>query len=220
MVRPKILTSGILKIENYIKAIEAAGGEAILAQEYAEEFDGLVLCGGVDINPSFYGEQINGSKNINKELDEIEFALLKTFVEAGKPILGICRGCQLINIFFGGSLHQHINNAAAHTSGVVGLDLVHNVVAERESVIYDIYGESFSVNSSHHQAVKKLGKNLKITMHSENDHFVEGIEHTSLPIIAVQWHPERMCGEHLRNDTVDGSKIFEYFINLCKGQTH
>lgn len=215
-MNPKILTSGILKIENYIKAIENAGGEAIVAQEYAEGYDGLVLCGGADVDPSYYGEPIAGSKNINKELDELQFTLLKAFVEAGKPVLGICRGCQLINIFFGGSLHQDIENAIEHASGVIGCDLVHNVTAQKRSVIYDLYGETFSVNSSHHQAVKKLGENLKITMRSEDGKVVEGIEHKTLPIIAIQWHPERMCGAFSREDTVDGSKIFQYFISLLK----
>lgn len=217
-MRPKILTSGILKIENYIAAIENAGGEAIVAQEYAQAYDGLVLCGGVDIDPSYYGEPIAGSKNINKELDELEFALLKAFAEAGKPVLGICRGCQLINIFFGGSLHQDIENAVEHASGVVGCDLVHNVTAQKGSIISNLYGERFSVNSSHHQAVKKLGEDLKITMRTEDGKVVEGIEHNTLPIIAVQWHPERMCGAHSREDTVDGSKIFEHFISLCKAR--
>lgn len=213
-MQPRILTSGILKIENYIKAIEAAGGEAILAQEYAEDFDGLVLCGGVDINPSFYDEQIDGAKNINKELDEIEFSLLKAFVEAGKPVLGICRGCQLINIFFGGTLYQDIVNAKEHSSSEC--DLVHNAKAEKGSVIAELYGEFFPINSAHHQAIKKLGDNLKITMLSEDETVIEGIEHTSLPIIAVQWHPERMCFEKQRPDTVDGAKIFEHFVSICK----
>lgn len=218
MSLPKILVSAKPKKENYINAIEEVGAIPCLNEEYDDSFDGLVLCGGSDIHPSYYNEEMDGSRNIDEARDKQEFALLKAFVEAGKPILGICRGCQLINIFFGGSLHQHINNAAAHTSGAVGLDLVHNVIAEKGSVVQKLYGDTFPVNSSHHQAVKKLGKNLKITMHSKDDHFVEGIEHTSLPIIAVQWHPERMCGEHLRKDAVDGSKIFEYFINLCKAQ--
>lgn len=215
-MNPKILTSGILKIENYIKAIENAGGEAIVAQEYAEGYDGLVLCGGADVDPSYYGEQINGSQHINRELDEQQFTILKAFVEAGKPVLGICRGCQLINIFFGGSLHQDIATASKHS--YPNLDLVHNAIAEKGSVVQKLYGDIFPVNSSHHQAVKELGSNLKITMYSENDYVVEGFEHTNLPIIAVQWHPERMCGIHSRIDTVDGSKIFEYFIELCKNK--
>lgn len=213
-MQPRILTSGILKIENYIKAIEAVGGEAILAQEYAEDFDGLVLCGGSDIHPSYYNEEMDGSRNIDEARDKQEFALLKAFVEAGKPVLGICRGCQLINIFFGGTLYQDIVNAKEHSSSEC--DLVHNAKAEKGSVIAELYGEFFPINSAHHQAIKKLGDNLKITMLSEDETVIEGIEHTSLPIIAVQWHPERMCFENQRPDTVDGAKIFEHFVSICK----
>lgn len=216
VMNPKILVSGILKIENYINAIKNAGGDAFIAEEYDSSYDALVLCGGADIDPSYYGEQVNGSKNINRKFDAIQYKLLKAFVEAGKPVLGICRGCQLINIYFDGSLYQHIEKAEEHSSGISGVDLVHNVVAEKGSVAQKLYGESFFINSSHHQAIKKLGKNLRVSMLSGNGTIVEGIEHTELPIIAVQWHPERMCGEHARNDTVDGSKIFEYFIDLCK----
>lgn len=215
-MNPKILVSAKPKKENYINAIEEVGAIPCLNEEYDDSFDGLVLCGGSDIHPSYYNEEMDGSRNIDEARDKQEFALLKAFVEAGKPVLGICRGCQLINIYFGGSLYQHIEKAEEHSSGIPNVDLVHNVVAEKGSVAQKLYGESFFINSSHHQAIKKLGKNLRVSMLSGNGTIVEGIEHTELPIIAVQWHPERMCGEHARNDTVDGSKIFEYFIDLCK----
>lgn len=215
-MNPKILVSGILKIENYINAIKNVGGDAFIAKEYDSSYDALVLCGGADIDPSYYGEEINGSKNINSEFDAIQYKLLNAFVEAGKPVLGICRGCQLINIYFNGSLFQDIANAKEHASGVPDKDLVHNVNAEKASIVHMLYGENFSVNSSHHQAIKKLGDDLKITMRSADGSVVEGVEHKFLPIIAVQWHPERMCGENSRSDTVDGSKIFDYFIKVCK----
>ena len=84
------------------------------------------------------------------------------------------------------------------------------------SVAEKLYGTEFVVNSYHHQAVRELGKGLKITMRSSDDLVVEGIEHASLPVFAVQWHPERMCFSGRREDTVDGAAIFEHFIRMCK----
>jgi putative glutamine amidotransferase len=214
MSLPKILVSAKPKKENYINAIEEVGAIPCLNEEYDDSFDGLVLCGGSDIHPSYCNEEMDGSRNIDEARDKQEFALLKAFVEAGKPVLGICRGCQLINIFFGGTLYQDIVNAKEHSSSEC--DLVHNAKAEKGSVIAELYGEIFPINSAHHQAIKKLGDNLKITMLSEDETVIEGIEHTSLPIFAVQWHPERMCFEKQRSDTVDGAKIFEHFISICK----
>ena len=139
-----------------------------------------------------------------------EFALMDDFVKARKPVLGICRGHQFINVFFGGSLCQHIPEADLHTGSKA-----HTVAAEEGSVLKELYGPSFSVNSTHHQAVKKLGDGLRATAFWD-DKYVEATEHTSLPIISMQWHPEAMCFDRRRDDTVDGAKIFEHFVTMCK----
>jgi putative glutamine amidotransferase len=144
----------------------------------------------------------------------VEFTLLKAFVDAGKPVLGICRGHQLINVFFGGSLHQDLPEKSLHTNQQ-DLYITHCITAKDNSMLCKLYGPSFVVNSSHHQAVDRLGNDLTATAYW-NDTYIEGFEHCSQRIYGVQWHPERMCVNEKRADTVDGIKIFEWFLNICK----
>jgi len=217
MQKPRILLSGNKKLQFYVDAVNGCGGiaDAKYLPEINTDYDGLILCGGNDIDPAYYGEEIDGSVNIDYERDKVEFALLKAFVDAGKPVLGVCRGCQIVNVFFGGTLYQDIKEARSHSS-YSDFDLIHRVRAVEGSVAEKLYGTEFVVNSYHHQAVRELGKGLKITMRSSDDLVVEGIEHASLPVFAVQWHPERMCFSGRREDTVDGAAIFEHFIRMCK----
>ena len=212
MKKIRLLLSGRINMGNYVNAVIDAGASA--TAEYLPtmdtDFDGLILCGGADIDPKYYNEELGGSVNIDHDRDEAEFALLDAYVKAGKPVLGICRGHQLINAYFGGSLYQHIPEADLHTN-----DSIHPVTAEADSILGRLYGTSFTVNSSHHQNVKVLGQGLRPTAYW-NGRYVEAFEHTSLPVLGVQWHPERMCLQHKKPDTVDGSEIFRYFLRLCE----
>ena len=216
MRKMRILLSVRTNSQFYIEAIEGVGAEPIAKYlpELDTDYDGLILCGGNDIDPKYYGEEMAGAVSIDDKRDTAEFALLKAFIDTGKPILGICRGYQLINVFFGGSLYQHLPETDLHRSGT-DFYSAHNVKAVEDSIIYGLYGSSFSVNSAHHQAVKVLGENLRATAYW-NDKYIEAYEHTSLPIFGVQWHPERMCFGQARDDTVCGAKIFEHFISLCE----
>lgn len=216
-MKPRILLSVNSKRDNYIEAVNNCGGIAVpqYCPDVSTEYDGLMICGGNDIDPAYYNEKMNGSVNIDAKRDMAEFALAKAFAEKKKPILGICRGCQLINVALGGSLHQNILNADEHSS-FADYDLVHKVRATEKTFLYEFYGEEFCVNSFHHQAIKELGKGIDIVATACDRTTVEAIKHKELPIYAVQWHPERMCFENKREDTVDGSKIFEFFIELCR----
>ena len=212
----RILLSGRENIQYYVEAIESLGGIALVNDPQGADgsYDGLLLCGGRDMDPARYGEEVAGARNIDFERDEREWALLEAYIRAGKPIMGICRGHQLINVFFGGSLWQDIPEAELHARKN-DRDGAHPVVAVEDSILYRCYGREFSVNSSHHQAIKVLGRELRETA-SWKGKYMEAIEHTSLPIFAVQWHPERMCFGQAREDTVDGAKLFEYFLSLCE----
>lgn len=214
-MKKRILLSGKWKVENYVNAVNALGAEGTVYEStnIDTSYDGVIFCGGADIHPKYYGEEIDGSKGIDVKNDESEFELLKAYVEAGKPIMGICRGHQLINVFFGGSLTQHIPCAELHVK-INDNAQAHNVKAVKGSILEKLYGEEFSVNSSHHQAVNRLGDGLVATA-MWDDKYIEAFEHKNLPIIGVQWHPERMCFEFSREDTVDGAKIIKYFIDLC-----
>ena len=118
-----------------------------------------------------------------------------------------------MNVYFGGSLYQHLPDANLHTMTSAG-DSVHEMRALKDSILGKLYGETFFVNSSHHQGVKRLGEGLVATAFWNE--YAEAYEHTSLPVFGVQWHPERMCFKHKREDTVSGALVLEYFVNLCK----
>lgn len=207
--------SGKKNLQYYADAVNGVGGEATIAYmpEFDTSYDALVLCGGNDIDPKYYNEPINGSVEIDEPRDTLEFKLLKAYLDAGKPVFGICRGFQLLNIYFGGSMIQHLPDAEIHTCGQDHY-LAHNVTAKEGSVLHRLYGKEFPVNSAHHQAVKELGKDLIPTAYWQ-DTYVEAFEHKTLPVLGVQWHPERMCFTQEREDTVNGAPLIEYFVKLC-----
>lgn len=187
--------------------LDAADKDTFSVDDYAA----LLLPGGGDIDPMYYNEPVEGSEGIDRALDEFQFTILDAFVKACKPVFGICRGHQLLNVYFGGSLIQDIPERADHVP-VNNDDNVHEVEADENSLLAILYGTRFAANSSHHQAVKVPGKGLHVTARGL-DGVVESMEHDSLPIISTQFHPERMCYDKAREDTVDGSAIFAWFLH-------
>jgi putative glutamine amidotransferase len=189
----------------YVRALHRAGGqEAILsprplsdgeAASVLDRFDGLLLVGGGDIDPSHYGENpVPECYGIDSEADVFEMHLARTAIDRGMPMLAICRGFQILNVATGGSLDQHITGR----EGLVG----HGVPGER-SETHDVRvepgtwtakamgTESASVSSSHHQAVARLGDGLAVSGRAP-DGIVEAVEHPEGSwVVAVQWHPER-----------------------------
>ena len=235
MRRPRIAIPEIgQNVSNYTKAVSAAFMEPVVIsmqeanieksvqQEYLEysnfrieNYDGLVLPGGVDIDPSRYGHENRGSVRMVPLLDELQFDVLDAFVRSGKPVLGICRGQQLINVYFGGTLIQDLPTSFRHRSGRPGFDLVHSCRTEEGSWIHHIYGSAFKNNSAHHQACDILGEGIVIDGRCGEDGVAEAIHHEKLPVYGVQFHPERMCLEHARTDTVNGLEIFLFFCGIC-----
>lgn len=204
--------------QNYADAIYAAGGQPILAlgaeEEMAEKMDGLFLTGGVDIEPYRYGmEQAVWCQKPDLKRDEEELKLFHAFFKQKKPVLGVCRGLQLINTALEGTLWQDQGEEcgiSGHTDGAV-----HKVRLEEGSVVKKLFGQELMTNSYHHQSVRELGKGLKIT--AKAGQIVEGIEHESLPIIAVQWHPERMTGQYLQTrEETDMKPLFQWFVEMCR----
>jgi len=216
-MKPRILVAAKLKKESYVAAVEKNGGiaDAVYCPEVDLSYDGLILCGGSDTDPNYYGEEINGAVNIDYDRDRTEMAVAKAYIEAGKPILGICRGHQLLNIALGGNIIQHLDNYLGHQPQKEGEVIIHPVKADEGSLAYKFWGGEFETNSYHHQAMKDLAKGLKATAFSDNGTVIEAVEHESLPIIGIQWHPERMC-EETDSKRADGNLIFKYFIDLCR----
>lgn len=195
--------------ENYERALVLAGAKVVtsLKPEECLHCDGLLLPGGGDITPAFFGQNNQGSRQIDTELDIIQLMALTHFIQQKKPILGICKGLQVINIHFGGTIIQHLPTADKHQwKGVDQTHYVYHMGFDRTDFFYQLYGTSALVNSAHHQAIDKTGQGLSPICQS-GDGVVEAIVHTDLPIMAVQWHPERMP------DT-GGIELISYFLSL------
>lgn len=171
-------------------------------------FDGLILAGGGDIHPSLFGQKSCGAREVDFDRDRAELALLNAFTAAGKPVLGICRGHQLVNVWAGGGLIQDLGeHNAVHRREVE--DKTHLVYA-RSGVLAELYGPRFWANSAHHQGVGPVGRSLRVTARAA-DGVIEAMEHERLPVLTVQFHPERMTGA----DTADGSRLFRWFLERC-----
>lgn len=189
---------------NYINALQAIGAE--VERNDPDRCDALLLPGGFDLHPRFYGQPISGAEDIDEARDEEELALFRRFLTWERPVFGICRGMQLINIALGGTLHQHIDGH----SKLGEVDRLHGSHTD-DAVLCSLYGNEFVVNSAHHQSIDRLGNDLRAVQWAD-DGTIEAIRHEALPIFAVQWHPERMCGDYLRDDAVNGAALLEHFL--------
>ena len=217
-MEPNILIStGGGNADNYIAAVEAAGGmgSAKYLPRPDLSYDGLLLAGGGDMDPALFGQADHGSREIDRARDQAELALLDAFLGAGKPVLAVCRGHQVVNVWLGGDLIQDLDPALAPFHGGGEEDRVHPVRAVEGSLLHRLYGPVLSVNSSHHQALGRLGRGLAVTARSEGG-VAEAAEHDSLPLISVQFHPERMTGARARPDTADGGAVFRAFLEMAR----
>ncbi|MCM1088845.1 MAG: gamma-glutamyl-gamma-aminobutyrate hydrolase family protein [Muribaculaceae bacterium] len=195
---------------NYENALRILGADTLtsLDPERCIECDALLLPGGGDITPAFFGQQNHGSRSIDTELDILQFQIADLFLKWKKPILGICKGLQIINVHFGGTICQHLKNASIHEwKGRDQFHYVYHIGCSRTDFFYQVYGSSAFVNSAHHQAIQKLGKEL-LPICQAHDGTIEAIAHTALPVFAVQWHPERMMEK-------GGAELLSYFLNSC-----
>ena len=172
----------------------------------------LILPGGGDIDPVLLNEENQGSRKTDPILDRQQLAVLDRFVHDGKPVLGICKGMQLINLYFGGTLIQDLPTNAFHQ--YIGRDQIHGTSVRPGTLLFRLYGKNFPVNSAHHQGIGIPGGSVSIIQHAP-DSVAEGIVHDFLPVIGVQWHPERMCFTHRRPDTPDGSLLLSAFLSMC-----
>ena len=163
-----------------------------------DKYDTLVIPGGHNITPSIYGEKRHErTYGTDINVDRLQIKAVKKFKKAGKPILGICRGEQVVNVALGGTINQHIG---WHTGD-------RKITIKKNSELYNVFSKKeITVHHSHHQAVKKLGKGLEATQW-DKDGTIEGYEHKSLPIYGIQWHPDHMGKK--------GVKFFKYYKGIC-----
>ena len=215
-VEPMFFNDGWMVNKKYYLGVTAGGGVPVmatdieLAEEYARLCDGLILTGSAMYMPS--PEYAAQAKAIEKQKrDPQDAQLFYAFQKAGKPVLGICRGQQNINVFLGGTLAKKFKL----TDGVEHLMRKHDIVAEPGSLICELFGETFITNSRHNNRIDQLADGLKVTARS-HDGVIEAVEHKSEPIYAVQWHPERMRGD--LPDPFDGPDttiLFQKFSEIC-----
>lgn len=189
----------------------------VSVRNYADALDGLVLQGGADVSPTSYGQQpMRPDWAGDRVRDRYEMDLLEGFLEQGKPVLGICRGCQLLNVAFGGTLLQDIGTQRAeahgHVDPVLYDQLEHEIDIDPGSRLAALYGGRTSgrVTSIHHQAVDRLGSDLQVEAHSRLDGIIEAIRARGSAFVAgVQWHPEF----HAENPgLLSGGPLIEGFL--------
>jgi putative glutamine amidotransferase len=214
-------------LQSYIDALKAVNADAYICSygndtdEAASIFDGLLVTGGGDVNPDLYHAAREPATHTEPDfVDYTDIALIKSFIKANKPIFGICRGIQIINVALGGTLIQDLNTCgkdiienyhyqSKQMPAVETGRTAHNAMFAPGSLLYSIFGSQYPVNSYHHQAVDQVADGLNVTCYSD-DGIIEGFEDLARNLFAVQWHPERLIHDkkHL--------ELFRRFINMCK----
>jgi putative glutamine amidotransferase len=184
---------------SYVRAVHASGGRAVLIAsddagvDVLDHLDGLVLCGGSDLDPSHYGEAPHETVVVRPQRDAAELLLLRAALERDLPILGVCRGLEVMAVVYGGRLHQHLPDTLGsdrHRPAGEPRYGEHEVRLEPGSLSYKVLGGEVSVNSFHHQGIADVGT-LRATGWCPADGLVEAAEDPQRPfVLGVQWHPE------------------------------
>ena len=215
----------VMLMQSYVNAVIQAGGVPVLIPSHISEdgweaaysrLDGILFSGGGDIGLEFSpGEPHPRIDDVDLARDSIELKMVRAAVSEGKPFLGICRGCQVMNVALGGTLYTHIPdqlpNALDHSyPGNMRTVLVHEIKIDEGTRIADIYGEPIiRVNSLHHQGLKDIAPVLRVAGHAP-DGLVEAIELPDHPFgLAVQWHPEWLM------DQQGTSNLFNKFVETA-----
>lgn len=214
--------------DGYYEGINRAGGAAVILpaivdddvlSEYINTCRGFLISGGPDVDARHYGEpnlEFNG--DISPYRDYMEIYVIKKAIELGKPVFGICRGVQMMNIASGGTLYQDIKaqmedrDVIKHSQAAPRWYPTHDIYVEKGSRVWKSFGgDRASVNSFHHQAVKDVAPGYKVTSRA-SDGIIESIEHTShIFAVGVQWHPELMWQ---KNEVF--LRLFEDFVECCR----
>src|SRR5699024_174238 len=184
--------------DGYVKAVQLAGGipfvfpigDKRLAKVYIEQVDKLILAGGQDISPKFYSQKQTAAGKYSIARDEFELALLDEALLQKKAVFAVCRGMQLVNVFFGGDLKQELHSFTKilHMQDPIPREQpTHELLTKKESVLYSIYGDKSQVNSFHNQAINRLSSDLKEVAFCP-DGVIESVENNKRKILGVQWH--------------------------------
>lgn len=210
------------KFKNYVRAVERAGGSVVpilpgraTPETVLKELDALVLTGGGDVDPQTYrAAKHDKTSEVDRARDDLEIELVRRAKSLGLPTLCVCRGLQVLNVALDGTLIQHlpdqVGEGVAHV-GANGKDGLHSVHVDGGSHLSRILGTTeTSPASSHHQAIGRVAKGLRVVARSPEDGVVEAVEAEDHPwLIGVQWHPERSaepCQQKLFDDLVRAAR--------------
>ncbi len=227
---PPLLPHSVVMNERYYTAVAHAGGAPVLVPLLTDDSDGLravydllhgvLIPGGVDVDPAHFGEEPHPKLGrVDEARDHVEMQLTRWAIEDGKPLLGLCRGLQVINVALGGSLYQDLEaqypEAIKHdyfpTYGFGRDHLAHEVTVQEGSRLREVLDrERISVNSMHHQGIKTLAPELQVSAVAP-DGLVEAVEHPGSPFcLGVQWHPEVFEMENQ-----DTRRVFQEFVSAA-----
>jgi len=210
--------------DTYIRAIEKSGGVPIMLpvtdreeviERFLEIIDGLVISGGPDIGANFFNEEPHKDVGaISPLMDEFELSITRKAIKLNKPVFGICRGLQLLNVAMGGTLYQDIYSQyetnIQHRQNAPRPFTAHSIEIKKGSLLYNLYGEKLRVNTFHHQALKEVATGLKVVAYAP-DGIIEAVEGTGDSfLVGVQWHPEGMWDSKYNYD-----ELFNEFITAC-----
>ncbi|MGT2924187.1 gamma-glutamyl-gamma-aminobutyrate hydrolase family protein [Streptococcus caviae] len=199
----------------YVKGVQEAGGlplvipisEPDFAAAYVSMVDKLILTGGQNVDPVFYGEEKDASDDdFYLARDLFEFALVEEAIKQGKPIFSVCRGTQLMNIALGGTLNQDIEH---HWQDKPSDYLSQNMLVKTGTDLEKIYGTSTSINSFHHQSIRQLADDLEVIAYDPADDTIEAVMSTNpdITFLGVQWHPELLL-----ESREEDRKLFKYVV--------
>lgn len=215
----------------YGEFIRAGGGVPILlfpedgesAREIVARIDGLLVSGGADVDPSTYGEEQAGSRGCDANRDRYEISVIRAAREARCPVFGICRGLQIMNVAYGGTLHQHIydhfttgirhhrdpdGNEGFHEVSIV--DTCRSGEGEAASLSAVLGNSTVRVNSTHHQAIDRVGNGLGVAAVAPDGVIEAIVSTTDRCVSGVQWHPERMGDDEVQR------RIAAWFVGSCR----
>lgn len=214
--------------EDYVDSVIVNGGTPVILplttnetiiESYLESIDGLILSGGHDVYPMNYNEEpLQKLGQVYPDRDYFDFKLLELAIKKEIPILGICRGFQLMNVYHGGSLYQDLsyreNETIKHDQKYTSHITTHSLIVEKETKLFNIFeNENLMVNSFHHQILNRIGEDLIVSARSK-DGVAEAIEHKTYDfMLGVQWHPEM-----LHKSEMIMNNIFKELINKAKNR--
>ncbi|MHC5215094.1 gamma-glutamyl-gamma-aminobutyrate hydrolase family protein [Enterococcus sp. LJL128] len=209
--------------QGFVAGVQQTGGLPFVlpigapesASAYIEKIDKLLLAGGQDVSPEFYGEEPHPKlEETNKNRDKFELALISEAIKQKKPIFTVCRGTQLLNVALGGTLYQDLSQYSdwkvKHSQEPTAPEFpTHSITTEKGSILSRLLGEHYQVNSYHHQAIHTLAPDLTVTARAA-DGIIEGVEgkQADSRILGVQWHPELIFHKEPKE-----LGLFDYFVN-------